>query len=399
MHHHAALMTAFLSNFCDYLLMTSIIPLFPILGYSDVATGFLFSIKAIVQIIAAPLFSRIIDSHPIQLLIVGLLADVFATLAFAFHVDYDTWFAARAIQGLAAAAILPASNALVQRSFRGNESERVKAFGISTGGILAGVVLGPPVGGGLFSLHPALPFVSMTVLLLISVGGAFHVLTHMDLPQLDEDVVNSGPLKLWEFMRDGHVRRSMGALFIANAGISALEATFGSYGFAHLGLSVSDVGLMYLWTTIPSISASMTGVNILHSKLGLRKSKVIALGLVTQGLFFMMGPKTAVINKISFVGLGVGMGLIDGMTPSLNAQLADARHKGSTAVHSFSTMAIQGGFIAGPIIGSYISSLFGFWGMSLILGGAMVVYAPFMEKLAHWEETHVEEENSPLLSK
>eukprot|EP01061_Rhynchopus_euleeides_P022559 TRINITY_DN36832_c0_g1_i1.p1 TRINITY_DN36832_c0_g1~~TRINITY_DN36832_c0_g1_i1.p1 ORF type:complete len:433 (+),score=176.53 TRINITY_DN36832_c0_g1_i1:68-1300(+) len=381
----AALLTSFLANFCDYLLMTSIIPLFPILGYSEVATGLLFSCKAIVQIIAAPFFAKVIDSNPVRLLLLGLTVDIVATLAFAYHVNYTTWFVARSVQGLASAAILPASNALMQRYYKGEEQTRVAAFGISTSGILAGVVLGPPVGGVLFEMHPTLPFLATSLLLVASSVSALYVLSTTDFGVI-EDEQHDPRDSMWKiktFLNDKYIRTSMGALFIANAAISALEATFGVFGLKELNLTLGEVGLMYLWTTIPSILASALAGPFLHGTLFFEKYQVISAGLVLQGAFFMLGPKTVpMLNEVSFIGVGIGMGLIDGMCPSLNAQLADARHKGSTAVHSLSTMCIQGGFIAGPLLGSFLADTIGFWGMGIVLGGAMVLYAPSMTLLS-----------------
>ena len=389
-------MTAFLANFCDFLLMTSIIPLFPMLGYSEVATGLLFSCKAMVQMVTAPLFSTIIDRYPLQLLILGLVTDICATLTFATEINYTTWFIARSVQGFASAAILPSCNAIIQRVYTHDEPTRVKAFGISTGGIIAGVVIGPPVGGVLFSVNPALPFVSTAFLLSITAMCAVYVMRTTPLPSLEKAKGESAIMKL---LADPFIRTTLGALFFANFGISAFQATFGVFAINSLGLSLAGVGVMYMWGTVPSIIASTTIGPFLYS-LGMDKWKIVCLGLLSQGSFFMLGPKAVpALMRASFVGQGFGMGLTEGMCPSLLSLVADKRHKGTTAVHSVSVICVQSSFVAGPILGSWISQYTGFWGMCALLGSAMVFYMPSLRALDDWETQADLEEAGPLLHK
>ena len=402
------LMVAWLSMFCDYLLMTCIIPLFPVLGFDVVATGILFSSKALMQILFAPLFSRVIDQHPLGVLVIGLLIDIIATTAFAVHVNYWTWLVARSLQGFASAAVMPAANGLVQRAFASSEEVRTEAFGVSTSGILGGVVLGPPLGGLLFSINPALPFASVTVLLVLTFALTVYLLRTLQLPPIEQESREAAePPGFWHgfyrirvMLKDKYIRRPMGALFYANAGIAALEATFGGFAMQHMGLTTSEVGLMYMWTTLPSISATFISP-LIHTRFAIEKWKLIRLGLVVQGAFFILGPKSSILmTKVSFTGLGFGMGTIDGICNSLNAEISDARHRGTTTVHSLSTMAIQSGFLVGPVVGSFVEALVGFWGMMSLLGLGMILYSPAMSKLAEdWRNQDADSECSPLVRK
>ena len=64
--------------------------------------------------------------------------------------------------------------------------------------------------------------------------------------------------------------------------------------------------------------------------------------MVTQGLFFALGPKSNFpIEIVSLLGLGFGMGLVDGCAPALLAQVTDLRHGGTGIVYTVNTMSIQ----------------------------------------------------------
>ena len=382
---------AWMSLFSDYLLMTLIIPLFPMLGASEMATGMLFASKACMQIIAAPLFSTIIDKWGLKLLFAGLIVDAVSNLSFAFSMNYHVWLFARIMQGIASAAVIPASLGHIQRMYNHDEELRADAFGTVTTGILAGVMIGPPMGGILFTIHPALPFVLVTIIVLIAAALALHVIEHVEVP-------NSNPSKstgITTMIKDKDLLVSLGALLFANMAIGALEATFGLYGLEALGLGPSAVGIIYLFSTIPTMFASKACAP-LQRYCGVRWHVVFG-GLIIQGVSFMLGPKSNIfLEIISFIGLGTGMGLIDGTSPEINSAISKARYGGSTAVHSLSICAIQVGFIIGPILGNYLMKNINFWGMSFVLGLFMVVYSPTMRRLDRFE-TSTKEEYEPLL--
>ncbi len=56
-----SLLVVWLSLWCDYLLLTMIIPLAPRISPDAQMAGLLFSVKAIVQILASPLVARVVD--------------------------------------------------------------------------------------------------------------------------------------------------------------------------------------------------------------------------------------------------------------------------------------------------------------------------------------------------
>jgi MFS family permease len=102
-------------------------------------------------------------------------------------------------------------------------------------------------------------------------------------------------------------------------------------------------------------------------------------GLLIQGGFYALGPKTNFgVEIVSLIMLGLGMGLVDGAAPALLGQRSEAAHGGTGVVYTLNTMAVQVGFVFGPIVGSGIMELYGFAVMSVILGAFMCLVAPLM---------------------
>jgi hypothetical protein len=233
------LAVVWLALFADYILMTIVIPIFPVLQESEVRTGMLFSAKAAVQIFSAPLVATVVDDLGLQPLMLGLVVEVGTTLVFAFTQDYTIWFGARACQGLASACI-----------------------------IISGVVLGPPIGGILYGWSPALPFLllasllaavlAMTCVLSCMVRSAAATASAATKSAAAATAAaspsgRSTRSKAIALLSDTRITVVLGALFAANAAISCLEATIGMYATRSLGLDTSDVGFLFMVTAIPSV--------------------------------------------------------------------------------------------------------------------------------------------------
>lgn len=78
------------------------------------------------------------------------------------------------------------------------------------------------------------------------------------------------------------------------------------------------------------------------------------------------------------MGLGLGMGLVDGSCPAMLAERSESRHDGTGVVYSLSTAATQLGFLIGPVGGSAVMASSGFGLMCLMLGGVMWLYSPLL---------------------
>uniref|UniRef100_A0A7S2TFC7 Major facilitator superfamily (MFS) profile domain-containing protein n=1 Tax=Prorocentrum micans TaxID=2945 RepID=A0A7S2TFC7_PROMC len=93
----------------------------------------------------------------------------------------------------------------------------------------------------------------------------------------------------------------------------------------------------------------------------------------------MIGPKSLLwVNLLSFVGLGAGMGIIDGATPSLLAEVASDRFGGSGKIFVLSNVAVQLGFAVGPVLGNAIVGHYGFGVCSAVTGAALLACVPLV---------------------
>ena len=401
---HMGLGVVWCALFCDYLLMTVAIPIFPNLktlwNVTDVEVGMLFSAKAAVQILSSPLIARVVDGWGLTPLILGLLVELVSSVGFTLSDSYGFWFGMRALQGVASAAILSAGFSHVQQLYAGDSNALGHAMGTVTTGIISGVMAGPPLGGELYEVGKNVPFffcagvVGAAVLLAVvydrglrttarreadvkgdqkgDVGGEAKVAGGGSSEGEDEGTLK----KICELLRDKHVLVVLGSLMTANAAISCLEAMIGLFLKEEHGMSEGEVGLMYIATALPSVLGSKLG-GWMGNRVG--RWKTILVGMVLQGSFYALGPKSLLsVVVVSMAGLGLGMGLVDGCAPAMLSEVGQLYHGGTGVVFTLQTAAIQLGFVLGPVGGAAIMQSTDFQMMSIVLGAIMVLYAPLL---------------------
>lgn len=365
-----SLVLVWLAFFCDYVLMTMVIPIFPLLDKPQVLIGALFAAKALCQIASAPIMSKFVDRHERGLVVVGLAMEAGSVLVFAATFSYGIWLVARAVSGVASAAIIGAGMAHLNRRYD-NLEERAVAMGLATTGIVAGVCLGPVLGGTLYELHPALPFLLLAALQLSTAASALGLLPHLEASAKAADGVS-----IFSMLKEAAVLRQLGCLVIANAAISCLESTIALYLGKTFGMSVGQVGAVYLLTSAPCcLAAGFAGP--IGNRLG--RPLMLQTGLLLQGIFTALGPKSSMaVEALSLIGLGVGMGFVDSTSPPILGQVADEKFQGSGKIFVLSNVSVQTGFILGPIIGNAIVQASDFGTCSLVYGGLLVVYAAYV---------------------
>ena len=238
--------------FCDYLLLTIAIPIFPELKEcqdSDFLTGVLFSAKAVMQILCSPIVSCFVDAHTLELLLGGMLVEGSATLIFMLTDSYALWLVGRATQGVASAAILTSAFAFLQQAYN-DDRVRGKVMGAATTGIICGVMVGPPIGGLLYEVWKPAPFaIAMGLCATAGLGvaslrgrrpattrqGANTAVLEPRTPE------QAGGAMAKRMLADRHIVAALGALFVANAAISCLEASVGNFLKDEYGMTTAQV--------------------------------------------------------------------------------------------------------------------------------------------------------------
>tara|TARA_B110000208_G_scaffold5262_1_gene6817 strand:+ start:116 stop:1726 length:1611 start_codon:yes stop_codon:yes gene_type:complete len=456
-----SLLVVWVCLFCDYLLLTIAIPIFPTLplaATSDTLTGVLFSSKACLQILFSPLVSCYVDRWALELLLGGMIVEGVATVIFTLTQSYPLWLLGRMTQGIASSAIITASFGHLKKHYV-DDKQRGVAMSIATTGIIGGVMFGPPIGGVTFGIWKPLPFVLAMLLCFVAAGGvallraelcfwaclrsigiargasaatggaglsskadvqmasvqmteedaeALEAGAAMDGGDLSEDddegeveitLAGTAPLDALastaavaaadddadatkaksalsyakRIVCDRRMLAVLGSVWVANAAISCLEANIGSYLQKDMGLTVSQSGLMYIVTALPSVAASAVAGTI-GNRCG--RWQTVCFGLLLQGSFYALGPKSSMaVECISLIGLGVGMGLVDGVTPALLGKMSDERFDGTAVIYAINTATVQLGFMVGPVGGGAMKELFGFQTMSIVLGLIVALYA------------------------
>jgi MFS family permease len=272
----------------------------------------------------------------------------------------------------------------IQRRYNNDQEGMGVAMSIVTTGIISGVTFGPPLGGLLYGIHTGLPFFLLVGLIVaaalqaLALSRALAVATDFDIAIAagEGETAAEFRTKLKKLLLDKNISVTLLALFCANGAIACLEATFGNYMEDTFGFTVSQIGMLYVIGAVPSVLGSKIAGG-LGNKYG--RWKVVMAGLIIQGSFYALGPKDVfAVELVSLIMLGLGMGLVDGCAPALLAQKSEMAHGGTGIVYTLNTMAVQCGFIFGPIVGSGIMELHGFAIMSLILGSFMILVSPLM---------------------
>ena len=240
--------------FCDYLLLTIAVPIFPTLEEcrgSDFLTGVLFSAKAVMQILCSPIVSCFIDAHTLELLLGGMLVEGSATLIFMLTDSYALWLVGRATQGVASAAIISSAFTFLQQVYT-DDRARGKAMAMATTGIISGVMTGAPIGGLLYGVWKPAPFViAMGLCVTAALGvaslrgrrpaparqGASVALLEPRTPEPAGGAVHVAK----RMLADRHIVVALGALLVANAAISCLEASVGNFLRDEHGMTTAQV--------------------------------------------------------------------------------------------------------------------------------------------------------------
>ena len=124
-----------------------------------------------------------------------------------------------------------------------------------------------------------------------------------------------------ELLREPEIRRLILLLLLAEGCAGFLSTCFGEFALSHLHFSGSaQIGAFFPWYSIPDCAVCFC-VGYLTRVLVTRR-QAVSFGALLVGLFLHLSTNIY-LEKISFVGVGLGLGLIDGVCPSLIGSLAN----------------------------------------------------------------------------
>lgn len=333
----------------------------------------------------------------------GIAGFLVASVACALAPTLGALIAARAVQGAAAAVMLPASMALIREAFP-EARERAHALGIwAVGGAVAGAV-GPILGGALTTLDWRLvfainlPVCVVMLVMLVRVApsarrparfdAAGQVLALLALGGLVFGLIEGGatgfgrwyvvvalvvaaaavagfllvqahgrnPMMPLDLFRSGGMRIALGVGFAFMVGNFGSVFVLSLYLQQHLGLSPLAAGLVFL----PSAAFSIVGNVVsgtLVNRFGARVPVVAGLGTMVLGLVVMivLAPLDSVV-AVAVCTILTGAGGSVAMPPATSVVLASVpAERSGTASAVFNTFRQVGGAVAIAVFGAFLA--------------------------------------------
>jgi len=353
-------------------------------GMSDDGVGIVFASFAAVIFVCSPLAGRLMTKHgKVIVYLWGLLTVSVATTCFAAASVvpagwpfYTFCLVMRLMQGVGSALEETAAYAIIADI----EPDRVSLFlgicEISTG---LGYMIGPPLGGLLFSLGGfAVPFLVLGLMLLPTAALIYNYLP-LDRRGKDngDDEGSAKDVPMRSLLRNPQIMVIAVTAMLANSDYAFLEPTLGDHA-RESGLADTPdyIGMLF---SVASISYTVTcpviGILAQRDRFGPRP--VIVAGLLLQVLgFLLIGPSPILRLEslhtgqlmVSLVLFGLGESM--SMTPVMDDMMHSCGDAADAAVNSLSSLmasAFSLGQMLGPLIGSGLTSRAGFpWACTLM---------------------------------
>jgi MFS family permease len=371
MSSRRTLWTVYAVNFLNAIGMWFFLPLLPIFlgrkGGSAALVGVVF---------AAGLASNALIRYPAGwaadrfgtrvVLVVAMLSTAALFLAYLLPLPLAAFIGVRLLHGAAQGAYWPAANGLVAEITPAQE--RGKAFGYMQATNMAGMVIGPAIGGFIALLNIGVTF---------TVAAAFSAITVLALVTLPNV---KAPAAVEVPARALHIARRLLPLLVLGAGTSYMIGAFDTIWSIYLtyrGASTFAVGLSFVAFALPAMLLS-GWAGALGDRFGPRRFIVSAL--VCTAFFAALYPFIASVPWLIGLGLAEGAFTISGV-PSTMAEVSRQSEPGqyarTQAVFQTAQTMVQ---IAGALVGGAlftVSPVYAFLSISVVcVLGAIFGFAP-----------------------
>ncbi|XP_035663881.1 MFS-type transporter SLC18B1-like isoform X1 [Branchiostoma floridae] len=346
-------------------------------GVSDTAVGLVFGTYAFFCMVTGPLYGKYINLIGVKfMLIAGMFVAGTCSVLFGM-LDYmeGTVFLAfcfviRAMEAVGVSACYTASFAIMAKEFPDNVATVLGTLEIFTG---AGMMIGPPVGGALYSLGGyKVPFL---------VVGGFMLVCAVFMPlilprQSDSDLATEETASLLALLKVPSTYIASLAIMTCAAVYAFLEPTLQPYLDLKFDMTEAQVGLIFLLSVgLYTLSAPLWGW---LTDRGMFPRLTMVLGLLfTSASYLLIGPSPLLEGVfvtgnelwMVLVGLGLsGISLGAALVPTFSELLNSAREAGleedSLATYGlvsgvYNCMYSLGEFI-GPTIGGFLDDQYQF---------------------------------------
>jgi MFS family permease len=379
----------FVAIWLDALLYGLVVPFLPERALAQGATPFtvgaLFATYGFGVVVATYPIGLLTDRvGPRRTLLAGLIVLLAATLLFAFAEDVHTYvpaisalpllFAARGAQGMAAAATWTAGLAILARQAR--ESELGGLFAQAGTAMGVGTLLGPPLGGVLYSLGGfRLPFLCVAGLVVVDGLGRLLVLR--------DDPAGDGSGRAQSAATRAMLRRAMFLLALlaiaaADLVLTALEPTLPPLFSGYFGLAPLVIGLLFGALVLGYTAAeSVAAVLLRHAP----RTLILTTGLIMTAVALLAFARAFSLRDTLVALLALAFGAAFVLIAGLEVLTATAKQGFDPANVPYGAMyaaynlfSALGG-LAGPLAAGSVTSLLGLPYTFLLMSVPMLLLA------------------------
>ncbi|RNA07087.1 Vesicular acetylcholine transporter [Brachionus plicatilis] len=356
----------------------------------DIAIGFLFASKAIVQLLVNPFSGAFIDRVGYDLpMFIGLTVIFFSTVTFSFAGSYTMLFLARSLQGVGSAFADTSGLAMIADRFV-EENERSRALGIALAFISFGSLVAPPFGGVLYEyLGINVPFIVLAFLALVD--GCMLLLVmrpHKMAMDMEQNEYKPKGTPIWKLFQDPYILVCAGALVVANISLAFLEPTIAVWMRNSMNATESQIGSVWLPGFIPHLLGVLFTIWV-NKHFPQYQWLLAAGGLALEGASCLIIPfcTNFLTIMIPISGICFGIALVDtAILPTL-AYLVDVRHTSVYgSIYAIADISYSLAFAIGPILAGNIIYLFGFTALNVGIFLSNVLYAPVIYFLRSFYE-------------
>ena len=324
----------------------TILPLLPIYaerrGFSLPWIGAMAALYALASFAGQWVFGKrsdVVGRRTLLMLGAGITA--IATALFVLRVPAPFYLGFRVLQGIGAAAFLPAANAMVGDLVP--DTQRGSAYGFLSSASMAGFALGPLIGGALSSLWGlAAPFVFGAVLAGMALLGIIRGLPEGTTELFSMDV-SEGPFS-------SVVGRSLWPLFAVNfgwTGLIGMYDTVWSLYMKFLGASNVVIGLSFTFFAVPLLLSNFIGGRLANAR-ARRKALIFGGSLLNAGTVFLYVASHS-------VWLSIGVSMVEAISMSLIGPALQAQLMNDIPRNMRGT--VQGRFQAVGTLGSLVMAI------------------------------------------
>lgn len=277
-----------------------------------------------------------------HLLVLGAGITSAATALFVLAVPAPFYLGFRVLQGIGAAAFLPAANALVGDLVP--DPQRGSAYGFLSSASMAGFALGPLMGGALSSIWGlSAPFVFGAVLSGLAMLALIRGVA--DSPSQVGHRIAPSPLEA-----GGSSSGTAWPLYIVNfgwTGLIGMYDTVWSLYMKFLGASNLVIGLSFTFFAVPLLVSNFLGGRLANAR-SRRNALILGGSLLNAGTVFLyIASKNLWLSIVVSMVEAFSMSLIG---PALQAQLMDSIPRELRG-------AVQGRFQAVGTLGSLVMAI------------------------------------------